>query len=119
MALVDVDVEGLPDSDAVPAGKYDVRIDTVSEPAEDKNEESFVKVGFTITDGEYTNRKIYENYVNLTKMVLKKILRAGKYSKPHLSDTNDMIGLEMKVVTKVEKDEIYGEQSRISVYLPK
>ncbi len=118
--LVDVDVEGLPDSDTIPAGKYAVRIDAASDVAEDKRGEEYVKLTYTVTEGDYVNRKLYDNYVRLSgSSQLKRILRAGKFSKPRLSDTNDMIGLELIVMTKIQHDDNFGDQSRVSAYLPK
>jgi len=120
MAIVNVDVEGLPDSDALPAGQYKLRIDTVSDPVEDKNGNEYISIGYTVTAGEYTNRKVFDNYVLLEgQSKLKKILRACKFNGKVLADTNEIVGLELEAVIKVKKSEEYGEQNNISVYLVK
>jgi hypothetical protein len=118
MSILDVDVDELPDSDTIPAGEYLLRIDSVSDPQTDKNEQQFVKIEFTVAEGEYANRKVYENYVPLQgKSTLKKIIRAAGYDKPRLTSTDDLVGLELKATVKIEKSDKYGDQNRIAHYL--
>lgn len=118
MSTVDVAIDDLPDSDAVPAGRYRLRIDEVSEPKSDKNDVDFVKIKFVITSGEFVNRKVSENYVPLAgRSTLKKILRASNFKGAKLASTDELIGLELEAVLGVENSEDFGEQNRIRKYL--
>lgn len=116
--ILDVDVNELPDSDTIPAGEYKLRIDGVGDIQQDKNQNEYITLELTVTEGEYANRKVFENYVPLSgKSLLKKILRASGFAQPKLSSTEDLIGLELTAIVKVEKSEKYGEQNRISAYV--
>jgi len=118
MAIVDVDIAGLPDSDTAPKGQYRLRIDQVSEVKEDKNGDEFVNLGLSIIKGDYANKRISENYITLRKGAkLKRILRAAQFDKPRLANLEEMIGLELDAILTVKDSEEYGEQNKISVYI--
>lgn len=118
MAILNVKVAELPESDVVPAGQYHVRIDEVEGPEEDKNGEEYLKLSYTIIDGEYTNRKLFDNYVLLQgKSKLRKILKAIEFDSETLADSDELIGGEMDVVVSVSKDDKYGEQNKVMMYI--
>lgn len=122
MGVLDIDTDDLPDSDAVPAGQYRVRIDEVDGPHEDKNHVKFVKVSFTVINGDYVNRKFKENYVPLTKegaraSTLKKIMRCVSFAGTKLRTTDDLVGYEGDVVVKVRVTEDFGDQNQIASYI--
>ncbi len=117
MALIDVDLDTLPDSDAVPAGRYKLRIDEVTAPKFDKNNIKFVGITYTIIEGEYINRKVPEPYVPLTgKSTLKKITKAAGFGNRQLKDTDELVTLTLEAYLRVEKSDEFGEQNRIATY---
>lgn len=119
MSILNVIVDELPESDVIPAGQYPLRVDEVSDVAEDKNGTEYVKVTFSVTDGEYANRKLFEGYVPLAGSAkLRKILAAAGFEGKKLTSTDDLVGLEVAAIVKVTKSDEYGEQNRIVTYLP-
>lgn len=118
MPIVNVNVDDLPDSDAIPGARYKLRIDEVSDVKQDTNNDDFVSLTYTVTEGDYVNRKVYESYVPLQgRSTLKRILLATQFDKATLADTNDLIGLEFEAVVGVKKDENFGERNKISQYI--
>lgn len=118
MAILNVKVADLPESDVVPAGQYHVRIDEVEGPEEDKNGDEYIKITYTITDGEHINRKLFDNYVILHgKAKLRKILKACLFDGDVLADTEELVGAELDVVASVTKDDKYGEQNKVTMYI--
>ncbi len=122
MSILDVDLEEFPDSDVIPSGQYKVRIDKVDGPLQDKNDDQYLKFVYTVVEGPYTNRQLFDNYVSLSPQAarasqIKKILKACAFAGGKLRTTDEIVGLEMVVVVKVKEDPEYGEQNRISVYL--
>ena len=120
MSIINVNVDELPESDTIPSGEYAVRIDGVSDVKEDKNGIEFVKLEFTVIDGEFTNRKVFENYVPLSgSSKLRKILKASDFNGSNLTDTDDLIGLEVGVIVKVTKSDAFPDSNSISHYMTK
>lgn len=118
MGILNIDVNSLPESDTVPAGQYAFRIDSVDGPEVDKNGAEYLKLTYTITKGDYTNRKVFEGYVPLSgKSTLRKLLMASSYNESTLGDGDELLGLEFEAVIKVVKDDKYGEQNKISAYI--
>lgn len=118
MAIINVTVDSLPESDTVPAGQYHLRIDEVNGPEDDKNNVPFIKIVYTITDGEYTNRKIFDNYIPLEgKSTLRKLLKAVDFGGDTLADTEELVGGELEAVIGVTKSDLFGEQNNIRMYI--
>lgn len=119
MALIEVDLNDLPESDTIPKGQYPLMITNVSDPRPDKNGADFVSLEFTIRDDhEYAGRKIFEPYVPLAgDSRLRKIAKAASHDKTVIKDTSDMIGWELDAVVGVRDDDRYGAQNRVEVYL--
>jgi hypothetical protein len=119
MAIVNVLVDDLPDSDNVPAGKYDVRIEKVKEAKPDKNGDDYIGLEYTIIAGDHEGRKLFDGYIPLAgSSKLKKILKAIEFKGKTLADTDQLIGEEMTIVCKVRTSEEFGDQNSITVYLP-
>jgi|SRR5579863_1799967 len=118
MSVLDLDWETLPDSDALPPGEYTLRIDKVSEIQLDKRQNQYLGFEYSVIEGEYVNRKVFDPYVPLQgRSTLKKILRATKFPQQRLGNSDQLIGLTFKAVLRVEKTEEYGEQNRIVAYI--
>ena len=118
MAILNIRVDSLPDSDAVPGGQYKVRIDEIAGPEEDKNGVEYISVTYVITDGEYTNRKIVDGYVPLSgKSKLRRLLNAIGFSKEILAETEDIIGEELDIIVGMEKSDEYGDQNKVRSYI--
>lgn len=118
MAILNVVVDELPESDVIPAGQYRLRIDNVGDPQTDKNGNEYISVEYAVVEGEYTGRKIFDNYVPIAgRARLRKILAAAGFDKPKLGATDELIGLELDAVVAIRKSEEFGEQNYISVYL--
>lgn len=118
MAILDIDLDTLPDSDAIPGGKYKLRIDNVSDPEKDKNSNEYVKITYAVIEGEFANRKISDNYVPTSgRAKLKKIVRAAKYKQRKLTQTQDLVGLELVAIVGMDKTEEFGEQNKIITYI--
>ena len=122
MSILDVDLDEFPESDVIPSGQYKIRIDNVDGPLQDKNDEPYLKFRYTIVEGPYVNRVLFDNYVSLSPQAarasqIKKILRACGFAGAKLRTTDELVGLELVVVVKVKEDPTYGEQNSISVYL--
>ena len=119
MGILNVVLDDLPESDVIPAGQYHLRVDEVSDVQEDKNGTEYVKVTYTVTDGEHANRKLFEPYVPLSGAArLRKILSAAGFEGTKITRTDDLVGLEMAAIVKITKSDDYGEQNRIVTYLP-
>lgn len=118
MAIINVTVNDLPESDSIPGGQYRLRIDEVNGPEEDKNGNEYISIVYTVASGEYANRKVNEGYVLLAgKAKLRKILNAISYDKEVLADTDDIIGEELDAIVGMEKSEEYGDQNKIRSYI--
>ena len=116
---LDIDVEDLPDSDAIPAGKYKFRIDAVVTGTSKKGV-GFFKMKFVVVEGEHVLREANENYIPYKgRAILKKILIAVGWKHKKLNDKNmdKLIGMEFNAITRIESSDEYGDQTRITVYL--
>ena len=119
MSILNVVLAELPESDVIPGGQYKIRIDEVSDVQEDKNQTEYIKITFSVSEGEHANRKLFENYVPLAGAAkLRKILRAADFEGTKLTNTDDLVGLEMAAIVKVAKSDEFGEQNKIVTYLP-
>lgn len=117
MSIINVTVEDLPESDTIPAGEYALRIDEVGEVKQDKNGGDFIQVEYSVTEGEYTNRKVFDNYIPLAgKSTLRKLLKAIKYKEQVLADTDELIGEELRALIGIEEG-INGPMNKVTMYL--
>lgn len=118
MPIVEVDLENLPDSDTVPVGQYLLRIDSITEVKQDKNGDDFVSLTYSIVKGDYVNRKVVEPYVTLKKgSKLKRLCKAAGYSKPRLTSTDELVGLELSAYVGKQTSDQYGDQNNIKTYI--
>lgn len=113
-------VTDLPASDIVPAGEYEVVIEDITGPHYDKNENEYMTFMFTIKSGEYCNRKFFENYVRMDDgSLFRRICEAAFEDISDLTDTDELIGVSLRVVVGVRDDKNYGEQNKIRTYIKK
>ncbi len=118
MGILNLEVNSLPESDVVPAAQYHLRIEDVEGPEVDKNDEEYLKFTYVITEGEYVNRKVFDNYVPVRgKSTLRKIINATSYTKELLATTEELIGEELDAIVGIEKSEKYGDQNKIRTYI--
>lgn len=90
----------------LPPGNYWVKISNAVIRTSN-SENPVLNIEFTVTEGSFENRKVFEDFVlnhQVGKRRLKKMLVASRYSNPDkLSEINDLIGLEAKVIVTIEK----------------
>jgi len=116
---LDIDIGELPDSDALPVGKYRFRIDTVGKGV-DKKQNGYLKFTYSVVDGDFVTQEARENYVPFSgRALLKKILVAiaWKHKKLTTANMDKMIGMEFNAMTRIESSDEYGDKTRIAVYL--
>lgn len=113
-------VTDLPASDIVPAGEYEVVIEDITGPHYDKNENEYMTFMFTIKSGEYCNRKFFENYVRLDEgSLFRRICEAAVSDSSTLSDTDQLLGADLRLIASVKQDKEYGTQNKIRSYIKK
>jgi len=119
MSIINVNIVELPEADTIPAGEYAFRIDGVSEVKKDKNGSEFVSLEYTVMDGEYEGRKVFEPYIRLAgASTLRKLLKACNYQESKLPDSDDLLGLEFSAAIKVqEARDQFDASNRIAHYL--
>lgn len=110
----------------MPAGVYNVAVTSVEEK-ETKNGDKRLAMTFTVLDGEYVGRKIFEGYmltgsekaVQIARGQLKSLLKvAGKDF--NLKGPEDFLGIEVAASVKIQaaKDG-YDARNSISSFKPK
>jgi hypothetical protein len=110
----------------MPAGVYNVAVTNVEEK-ETKNGDKRLSMTFTVIDGEFVGRKIFEGYmlsgsekaVQIARGMLKSLLKvAGKDF--NLKGPEDFLGIEVAASVKIQaaKDG-YDARNAISSFKPK
>lgn len=119
---VPVDIATLPETDTVPAGSYTAVVESITGPHTDKNGNDYIVVTYAIKNGEFMNRKIFENYVrmddgSLFRRIVEACLPPSKAAL--FQDTDELIActVDMEVILKEDKE--YGLQNRIKAYVKK
>lgn len=105
----------------LPAGNYIVQI-TDSEVRESKAGNPMVKWEFTVVDGDFSGRKVWDNMTLNNEVSLKRLKSlavAGGHPNPdYINDTEEMHGLFVKIRVKVEQQDGYGPQNNVSSFGP-
>jgi len=126
MAFLDLtNVEDSTGFDLIPAGTYNIIVDTAEETTS-KSGSRMLKLKFKISEGEYRGRVLFENLVlegnetavKISMQKIKSILKLNNKSVV-LNDLADMLGLEVGAVVKIQQSEQYGDKNVISYYKQK
>lgn len=118
MAILNIKVSDLPESDAIPGGQYRLRIDEITGPEEDKNGDEFISVTYVVVEGEYINRKVNQGWLPLSgRSTLRKLLAAIGYTKEIFGNSDEIVGEELEAIVGVEKSDEYGDQNKIRSYI--
>lgn len=111
----------------LPAGRYaciveDAKVKTTKTGGE------MISAQFKVLDGTFKGRVVFSNYniknanalaVQIGLGELRAMMRAGGHPNPNrLESTTELVGLKLTVVTKVESDPQYGENTRVKGYAP-
>lgn len=109
----------------LPEGKYLL----LSETAEVKETKSgngkYIKIRFKVSDGEGKGRTLFHNFnvehenkkaQDIGRSQIKGFMVAAGFKDFSLSDVNDLCGYKVEAKVKVEKNEEYGDQNRITSF---
>lgn len=110
----------------VPAGIYNLIV-TDAEETVTKNMDKRIKLTFSVADGEFAGRKIFEGYqltgnqkaVEIGRGQLKALWRCAGHSDFVIQDVSQFINLEIAASVKIKSDETYGDKNTISSFKPK
>lgn len=110
----------------VPAGKYDVSIESCEQRDNKEGEGRHLAIMLNILSGKYEGRKIFNN-VNLWNPSEKaQAFAQGTMSAichatgvMQLEDTDQLIGIPMVADIRVAQQKTFGKSNVVNVYLPK
>ena len=122
MAVMQVNLESVEAQtgfDPIPAGTYIVQV-TDSKVLESKAGNPMVFWEFTVVDGEFSGRKLWD-YMTLNNEIslrrLKSLAVAAGHPNPdYVNDSEEMHGLYAKIKVKLTDDEKYGAKNNISSF---
>lgn len=110
----------------IPAGVYNLVV-TNAEDSVTKNMDKRLKLTFSVADGEYAGRKIFEGYqltgnetaVTIGKSQLKSLWKLTGHDTFVIDSADQFLNLEVAASVKVKTDETYGDKNTISTFKPK
>ena len=110
----------------IPAGVYNLIV-TDAEETVTKNMDKRVKLTFTVSEGEYQGRKIFEGYqltgnqkaVEIGRGQLKALWKCAGHSEFVIQSVDQFLNLEIAASVKIKSDETYGDKNTISSFKPK
>lgn len=111
--------------DLLPAGDYVVTLDR-TEKKQTKNGKQYLEFAFSVIDGQYKNRKLWERFfiyepekpgsLVYAKRMIAQMLRA--LGKDSMTDTSELEGRNFLIHVKVDKNAEYGDRNVIQSYKP-
>jgi hypothetical protein len=112
--------------DVLPAGEYEaVIVSSVIQPTT-KGDGRYLKLELQILNGEFQNRKLWDNLnlwnpsakaQEIARGTLSSICRAVGVLTPN--DSSDLHNKPLRIKVKVEKSDEYGEQNKVVAYKPR
>ena len=117
-----------PKSACVPSGVYDVLVASAEIKETKQKNGKYINVMFKITEGDYKNNCVFHMFnienlnvkaVEIGKQQLKAMLLAAGKDGGQLKNLNQLLDLELKIKTKIEVSQAYGDQLRVVDFLMK
>lgn len=111
--------------DALPAGEYIAAMVKSEKKDARKQGNAYINCEFEVTDGEFSGRRFWtmlnlwnsnSEAVEIAQRELNSICHAT--GKLRVNDTEELHGIPMRVKLKVQNDEQYGPQNRVTGYKP-
>lgn len=109
----------------IPAGHYNVVCDSAEVKDTRSGNGQYINAKFTIMEGDQMNKNLFTMYniknenpkaVEIGRGQLKSMMRAAGREDFSLSSVNELEGLKVRVTTKIQKSEEYGDKAVISYY---
>lgn len=111
--------------DTVPAGKYPVSV-SKAELADTRSGGKMIKVQFKILEGPQENRVVFNqfNIQNASPEAQKiglgqlkqMMIKFGHQNPNQLASVTELIGLKGQISVKIDDDDAYGPQARVTSY---
>lgn len=110
----------------IPAGVYNLIV-TQAEETTTKNNDSRIKLTFSVSDGDYAGRKIFDGYqlsgnetaVKIGRGQLKSLWRCAGHTDFNISSPSELLNIEIAASVKIKEDPSYGPKNVISTFKPK
>ena len=110
----------------IPAGVYNLIVTDVEDTVTKKMDKR-LNVTFTIADGEYQGRKIFEGYqlsgnekaVQIGRGQLKALWRCAGHDTFSIETPDQFLNIEIAASVKIKTSEEYGDKNTISTFKPK
>ena len=112
---------------ALPKGTYPVIAETVDVHRTKNNDGAYISIMFTVIDGKYKNRKIFENFnfqnpnedaVKMGLGRLRNFMEAAGAKSFKLADPAHLAGMAARATVAIESKEDFEDRNKVTAFIP-
>lgn len=126
MSWLDLSNDKAPSSEPLPPGVYNLVVTKAEEKPTQKGDKR-VQLEFSVADGEYAGRKIWEGYqlsgnpkaVEIGRGQLKALWKCAGHTDFNIASPEQLLNLEIAASVKVKEQDGYNPKNTISSFKPK